>query len=261
MDKPASGPERSSAGDPVRTLELLWRAPGEARSTRGPKQRTTVDAVAAAALEIADTEGLGALTIRAVAAKLGIAPMAIYTYVSGKAELLDVMLDTVYGRMPRADLSGVPWRKRVSTIAAENRDLLAEHPWVVQLATTRPPLGPGTMAKYEHELGAFDGLGLTDLDMDSALTYVLGFVTSVARIAIDTRNARDASGMSDHAWWERAEPLLAKVFDAEQFPLAARVGTAAGQTHDSAYSADHAYEFGLVRVLDGLAPVIENAAG
>ena len=260
VEKPASGSERSSAGDPARTLELLWRTPGEARVTRGPKQRTTVDAVAAAAVEIADTDGLGALTIRAVAAKLGIAPMATYTYVPGKAELLDVMLDTVYGQMARADLTGMHWRERVSTIAAENRTLLDEHPWVVQLATTRPPLGPGMMTKYEHELGAFDGLGLTDLDMDSALTYVLGFVTSVARIAIDARNARRDSGISDHAWWERAEPLLAKVFDAEQFPLAARVGTAAGQAHDSAYSADHAYEYGLARVLDGLVSVIEGTA-
>jgi hypothetical protein len=97
--------------------------------------------------------------------------------------------------------------------------------------------------------------------MDSALTYVLGFVTSVARIAIDARAARADSGISDHAWWERAEPLLAKVFDADSFPLAARVGAAAGQAHDSAYSAQHAYEFGLARVLDGLASVIEGTAG
>jgi AcrR family transcriptional regulator len=259
-DKPA-GADRSSAGDPVRTLELLWRDPGEPRTTRGPKQRTSVDAVVAAAVEIADTDGFGALTMRSVAASLGIASMATYTYVPGKAELLDLMLDTVYGRMPRANLAGMPWRDKVSTIAAENRAMLEEHPWMVQLATTRPPLGPGMMAKYEHELSAFDGLGLIDLDMDSALTYVLGFVTSVARIAIDARAARADSGMSDHAWWERAEPLLAKVFDADRFALAARVGAAAGQTHDSAYSAEHAYEFGLARVLDGLASVIEGTAG
>ncbi|PRC41315.1 TetR family transcriptional regulator, partial [Mycobacterium sp. ITM-2017-0098] len=93
MEKPAFGSERtfgserSSAGDPARTLELLWRTSGETRATRGPKQRTTVDAVVAAAIDIADTDGLGALTIRSVAARLGIAPMATYTYVPGKAEL------------------------------------------------------------------------------------------------------------------------------------------------------------------------------
>jgi AcrR family transcriptional regulator len=256
VDKPA-GADRSSAGDPVRTLELLWRSPGEPRATRGPKQRTTVDAVVAAAVDIADTDGLGALTIRSVAATLGIAPMATYTYVPGKAELLDLMLDTVYAQMPRTDLSGMHWRDKISTVASENHALLQAHPWVVQLATTRPPLGPGMVAKYDHELSAFDGLGLSDLDMDSALTYVLGFVTSVARISVDTRNALADSGMSDHLWWE---PLLAKVFDADRYPLAARVGAVAGQAHDSAYSAEHAWEFGLARVLDGMAAVIEGTA-
>ncbi|WP_039817739.1 TetR/AcrR family transcriptional regulator [Nocardia otitidiscaviarum] len=252
--------ERSSAGDPARTLELLWREPGRGGSARGPKQRTTVDAVVSAAIRIADTEGLGALTMRSVAAALGLTPMATYTYVPGKAELLDLMLDSVYQHMPRGDIAGKPWRERVSAIAAENRDMLAAHPWVAYVPTTRPPLGPGVAAKYEHELSAFDGLGLTDLEMDSALTHVLGFVNSVARIAIDTRTAAADSGMSDHEWWERAAPVLERVFDAERYPLGARVGAAAGQAHDAAYSADHAYEFGLARVLDGLAALIENPA-
>ncbi|MFC9998346.1 TetR/AcrR family transcriptional regulator [Nocardia sp. NPDC127526] len=250
--------ERSGAGDPVRTLELLWREPGQGGPARGPKQRTTLDAVIAAAIEIADAEGLNALTMRSVAAKLGVTPMATYTYVPGKAELLDLMLDTVYQRMERTDLTGMPWRERVSAIAAENRAMLAEHPWVAYLPTTRPPLGPGVTVKYDHELQAFDGLGLSDLDMDSALTHVLGFVNSVARIAIDSARAAADSGESDHEWWERAAPLLERVFDAGRYPLAARVGATAGQAHDSAYSAEHAYRFGLARVLDGLAALIEN---
>ncbi|GAB4589513.1 TetR/AcrR family transcriptional regulator [Nocardia sp. IFM 10818] len=250
--------ERSGAGDPVRTLELLWREPGQGGPTRGPKQRTTLDAVIAAAIEIADAEGLNALTMRSVAAKLGVTPMATYTYVPGKAELLDLMLDTVYQRMERTDLTGMPWRERVSAIAAENRAMLAEHPWVAYLPTTRPPLGPGVTVKYDHELQAFDGLGLSDLDMDSALTHVLGFVNSVARIAIDSARAAADSGESDHEWWERAAPLLERVFDAGRYPLAARVGATAGRAHDSAYSAEHAYRFGLARVLDGLAALIEN---
>ncbi|MFI6867913.1 TetR/AcrR family transcriptional regulator C-terminal domain-containing protein [Nocardia sp. NPDC050406] len=259
-EKKRAGSERSSAGDPARTLELLWREPGQGGSVRGPKQRTTVDAVVAAAIEIADTEGLSALTMRSVAAKLGLTPMATYTYVPGKAELLDLMLDTVYQRMPRTDLTGMPWRDRVCAIAAENREMFDRHPWVAYLPTTRPPLGPGVAVKYEHELSAFDGLGLTDLEMDSALTYVLGFVNSVARIAIDTQRAAADSGMSDHEWWERAAPVLARVFDEARFPLGARVGAAAGQAHDSAYSAEHAYRFGLARVLDGLESLIEKSS-
>lgn len=250
--------ERSGAGDPVRTLELLWREPGSGAVTRGPKQRTTVDAVVDAALEIADGAGLGALTMRSVAAKLGLTPMATYTYVPGKAELVDLMLDTVYLRMERPDLTEMPWQERVSSIAAANRELLARHQWVAYLPTTRPPLGPGVTAKYDHELSAFDGLGLDDVSMDAALTYVLGFVTSVARIAIDTEHAAAESGLSDHDWWQRAAPLLERVMPPERYPLATRVGAAAGQAHDSAYSAEHAYAFGLARVLDGLSELMEN---
>ncbi|MEV6319925.1 TetR/AcrR family transcriptional regulator C-terminal domain-containing protein [Nocardia sp. NPDC051787] len=250
--------ERSGAGDPARTLELLWRIPASSATGRGPKQRSSVDAVVAAAIEIADADGIGALTMRAVATKLGLTPMATYTYVPGKAELVDLMLDTVYAQMERADLTGLPWRERVTRVAAENRALLARHPWVAYLPTTRPPLGPGLAAKYDHELKAFDGLGLDDVAMDAALSFVLGFVTSVARIAIDTERAATDSAMSDRQWWERAAPVLARVFDAERYPLAARVGAAAGQAHDAAYSADHAYEFGLALVLDGLARRIEG---
>ncbi|MFD6162601.1 TetR/AcrR family transcriptional regulator [Nocardia sp. NPDC060256] len=241
----------------MRTLELLWRVPS-ATPVRGPKQRSSVDAVIAAAIELADAEGIGALTMRAVATELGLTPMATYTYVPGKAELIDLMVDKVYGEMDRADFADLPWRDRVATIAAENRAMLARHPWVAYLPTTRPPLGPGMAAKYDHELRAFEGLGLDDVTMDASVTYVLGFVTSVARIAIDTARAAADSAMSDHQWWERAAPLLAQVFDAERYPVGARVGAAAGQTHDSAYSADHAYDFGLARVLDGLAQLIEN---
>ncbi|GAA5101611.1 TetR/AcrR family transcriptional regulator [Nocardia iowensis] len=250
--------DRSSAGDPVRTLELLWRVPANQHPVRGPKQRSSVDAVVAAAIEIADADGIAALTMRAVATALGLTPMATYTYVPGKAELLDLMVDKVYGEMDRADLSELPWRERVTTIAAANRAMLARHPWVAYLPTTRPPLGPGVAAKYDHELRAFEGLGLDDVTMDASLTFVLGFVTSVARIAIDTARAAADSAMSDHQWWERAAPLLEKVFDPQRYPVGARVGAAAGQAYDSAYSADHAYEFGLARVLDGLAAIIEK---
>ncbi|MGW4714071.1 TetR/AcrR family transcriptional regulator C-terminal domain-containing protein [Nocardia sp. NPDC004260] len=253
--------ERSGAGDPVRTLELLWRIPSEPGTGRGPKQRSSVEAVVAAAIEIADVEGIAAVTMRAVANRLGLTPMATYTYVPGKSELIDLMLDTVYARMERTDLTGLPWRERVARIAAENRALLARHPWVAYLPTTRPPLGPGLAAKYDHELAAFADLGLDDLAMDTALTFVLGFVTSVARIAIDSARAAADSAMSDGEWWERAAPVLAQVFDARRYPLAARVGSAAGRAHDAAYSADHAYEFGLTLVLDGLARRIEGPSG
>jgi AcrR family transcriptional regulator len=78
--------------------------------------------------------------MRRVAQALGVVPMTLYTYVPGKAELLDLMLDAAYAGMPRTDTRGQPWRQRLAAIAAE-------HPWAATISTIRPPLGPGQMAK------------------------------------------------------------------------------------------------------------------
>ena len=166
--------KRSSAGDPARTLQLLWRDPA-AVPRHGPRQGLTIDAVVDAATEIADAEGLDAVTMRRVAQALSVVPMTLYTYVPGKAELLDLMLDAAYAGMARTDTSGQPWRQRLAAIAAENRALFEVHPWAAAVSTIRPPLGPGQMAKYEHELSAFDGLGLDDVTVDDCLAYRQGF--------------------------------------------------------------------------------------
>ena len=251
--------DRSSAGDPARTLKLLWREPRDPTDTRrGPRQGLTVERVVAAAIGLADTEGLGAVTMRQIAHVLGVVPMSLYTYVPGKAELLDLMLDTVYSQMPRSDLAGQPWRERLAAIAQENRELFGRHPWVAEVATSRPPLGPGAMAKYEHELGAFAGLGLDDVEMDAALTFLLGFVHGAARSAAEAAAVRQDSTMSEEQWWAANAPLLARVFDQDKYPTAARVGAAAGAAHGAAYSPEHAYVFGLRRVLDGLGVLIDT---
>jgi AcrR family transcriptional regulator len=249
--------ERSSAGDPARTLQLLWREPGPADSRRGPRQGLSVERVVATAIALADTDGLGSVTMRAIAQVLGVVPMSLYTYVPGKAELLDLMLDTVYHQMRRADLSGEPWRQRLAAVAQENRDLFTRHPWIADVSTSRPPLGPGLMAKYEHELSAFEDLGLSDIEMDAALTFLLGFVQAAARSAADAAAARQDSALSEEQWWAANAPLLTRVFDEAKYPTASRVGAAAGAAHGAAYDPDHAYTFGLQRVLDGLGALID----
>ncbi|WP_437743065.1 TetR/AcrR family transcriptional regulator C-terminal domain-containing protein [Sorangium sp. So ce302] len=116
------------------------------------------------------------------------------------------------------------------------------------------------MAKYEHELQALDGLGLDDVEMDAALTFLLGFVESCARAATSARASQRESAMSDEQWWAENAPLLARVFDAAKYPTAARVGAAAGAAQRGAYSAAHAYTFGLERLLDGLGALIDARA-
>ena len=239
-----------------RTIDLLWFE--EPASRRGRKKGLTVGQVVDAAITLADDEGLDAVSMRRVAQELGVVPMTLYTYVPDKAALLDLMLDAVYLRMPREDTSPASWRERLAAVAEDNRLLYDQHPWAAGLPQSRPPLGPGLMAKYEHELRAFDGAGLADGETDAALTYLLGFVQASARAAADARAAAECSRRSDHEWWAENGPLLAKVFDPETYPTAVRVGAAAGAELGGAFEPGHAYAFGLERVLDGLGVLIER---
>jgi AcrR family transcriptional regulator len=246
-------PPRSSAGDPARTLALLWRheVAGPA-ARRGPAPGLDVDAVVEAALGIADEVGVEALTMRAVATRLGVSAMSLYTYVPGKAELLDCVIDHVHAGLDRRPPTAPGWRGAAEAVARDEWALHLAHPWLARVATTRPVLGPGAMAAYEHGLHAFEGTALPDVDRDAALTLLLGFVRECARLHADALDAAAASGTDDTRWWEQVSPHLLTVMGPERYPLASRVGTAAGQAHGGAYDASHAFEWGLPRVLDGL---------
>lgn len=262
---------RSSAGDPARTLALLWRHELDAPSRRGPRQSLDVDAVVDAAVVLADRHGLDAVTMRAVADAVGVSTMSLYTYVPGKAELLDCMLDRLQGSQVVTgydagdegsdDGEGSPaprWRDRVRVVAEGEWAMHQAHPWLGRVATTRPVLGPGALAAYEHGLRAFEGTGLDDVERDAALTLLTGFVARCAVLHADALSAAADSRTDDRAWWETVSPELAAVMAPSRFPLAARVGTAAGQAHGAAYDAHHAFAFGLPVVLDGLDALVSR---
>ncbi|UNX54800.1 TetR/AcrR family transcriptional regulator C-terminal domain-containing protein [Georgenia sp. TF02-10] len=254
MTAPSAG-----SGDPARTIALLWRhSLPVAAPRRGPRQRLDVDTIVQRAVALADAEGLAAVTMRRVASAAGTAPMTLYTYVPGRTELVDLMLDHLYAQMHRADTTGRPWRERVRAVAEENRELFQAHPWAASVSTTRPTLGPGATAKYDHELAALDGLGLDDVTMDAALDWVLAFVQGWARSAAAAAATEDETAMDEQQWWATAGPLLAQVIDPAAFPLATRVGGAAGEVQGAAWDPGRAFEFGLSRVLDGLAPLIAS---
>lgn len=279
VDNDGVATEFSGGGDPARVAELLWGL--RERPRRGPKPRLTVEAVTGAAIAIADAEGIAALSMRRVAERLGVGVMSLYTYVPGKAELIDLMLDAVNAETARdgegtADgratgdaevVSGSGgeggsggWRERLERVARDNWSLYRRHPWMLQVATVRPVLGPNTVGKYDRELRAVEGVGLTDVEMDAVLTLVLGHVAGAARMLAEAGEARERSGVTDQEWWEANAPLLQKVFDAERYPVAARVGAAAGAAHQAASSPQHAFEFGLRRVLDGVEVLVRSRA-
>lgn len=249
-------PEITGTGDPAATMALLWRSPGAPRARRGPRPGLDLDRVVSAAVALADADGLAALSMRRLAAELGTAAMTLYTHVPGKAELVDLMYDSVLGELYRDDPTGrgdaAAWRARLTAVAQANWNLFLRHPWALHLATGRPPLGPSVMAKYERELAAVDGLGLSEVEMDLLVTLVNGFVRGTVSAAVERIAAERATGITDAQWWAATAPHVEKVFDRQRFPTAARVGPAAGADLQAAYDPDRSLAFGLERLLDGV---------
>lgn len=249
--------EYSGGGDPKRSIELMWGVQ-EQRPRRGPKPRLTVDRIAAAAIELADEEGLPALSMRRVAERLGVTAMSLYTYVPSKAELIDVMLDRVCAEPARPeDLPG-GWRARLEQVARENWALYRRHPWLLQVATSRPALGPNLVAKYDYELRALSDTGLDEIETDLTLSLVLDYVHGAVRGAVQADQVAQRSGMTDEQWWEEYAPLLEQVLDPERYPTAAHIGSVSGAEYAAPSAPERAFEFGLQRVLDGIEVLVRG---
>lgn len=131
------------------------------------------------------------------------------------------------------------------------------HAWLLRLPTGRAVLGPGAAAKYERELAAIDGSGLSDVEMDEVVALIGGHVVSSAGRVVEAAESLRDSGMTEEQWWRAHAPLLAAFADRERFPTAARVGAAAGRDHGAAYAPDGGFAFGLARILDGVALLID----
>lgn len=263
-----SGTEYAGRGDPRRSLELLWRR--AAAPTRGPKPALSVDAIVAAAIEVADTGGLAALSMRKVADQLGRSAMSLYTYVPGKAELLDLMVDAAIGEaVPQPPDPGTPWRDAVEGFARELWAMYERHPWVLQIAGARAALGPNEFDHFEATMSIVDGIGLSGLDMARVVSVVSGYVRGAAKAVADAIEAERITGISDDEWWTSRAPLLEELSASGNHPTLARLsaeGTFSQAQRDpddatpyTVFEALDAFEFGLQRLLDGIAVYVADA--
>ncbi|MFC4138590.1 MULTISPECIES: TetR/AcrR family transcriptional regulator [unclassified Microbacterium] len=230
-------------------IDLLWRDAPDAPSggRRGPRPKHSVGEVVDRAISLADDLGLAGLTVRALADSLGMTTMSVYTHVGSRDDLLVLMADRAHARMAAPPSADTGWRTRVRQVAEDNLALLRRHPWLLDVHDPRTALGPGTIAKYDRELHAFDGTTADDIARDAALSFVLDFVGAAAPRIM---RMPDDAGFGD-AWEQSAGPLARYI--GEDFPLARRVGAAAGEAMGAPYDARRAWEFGLDRVIAGLA--------
>jgi AcrR family transcriptional regulator len=139
------------------------------------------ESIVAAAIEIADTEGLEAVSIRRLATKLDTRPMSLYSHIERKGDLIDLMVDEVMGGsvLPESLPSG-DWRADLRRISQRTRENIRSHPWMIAVAFRRPFIGPNALRHIDQSLAAVSELPLPPERKRAVLlavdTYTLGFV-------------------------------------------------------------------------------------
>src|SRR5580692_7038824 len=153
MTEPAAGQRPLPPG-----LDLLWGR--RERGRRGPRPGLSADAIATAAILLADAEGLDTVSMARVAAKLGVTTMALYRYVANKDELFQLMWNASAIGTEHLVIEGDGWRSRLRAWAVIQREMLDLHPWITQMPMAAPPVAPNSMHFMERGLEAMDGTGL-----------------------------------------------------------------------------------------------------
>lgn len=228
-----------------RGIRALWGVDSKPR--RGPKPTVTVVEIASAAMEIADADGLEAVTMAAVAGRLGLTTMALYRYVDSRRDLIAVAADTALGSPPpRSRRTG--WRRQVEEWARAEFAQLQAHPWVLDIILEGPPSGPNTIAWMDSGMQAIGSTGLDSQSAASALLVVDGFVRSTVTQA---RQYGDGTG------WARA---LATVVTEDEFPaVSGALDAGTFDDDDETFPSEQDVGFGLRLVLDGIDSLVRSA--
>jgi AcrR family transcriptional regulator len=231
------------------SIEAAWGR--RERPTKGPRPALNLERIVEAAVRIADTEGLEAVSMAGVAAELGASTMGLYRYVAAKDELLALMVDSVLRSDPPTPEQG--WRSGLSSWAWAYHEALRRHPWVLRVPITAPPITPNLTIWLENGLRALRDTGLTEPEKLSVMLLLSGFVRNEATLAADLAAAPQQQIMP--SWGE----LLARLTDSDRFPAlhAALASEAFAQDDDP----DDEFVFGLERILDGVAALVESRSG
>lgn len=214
----------------------------ESKRTRIPLTRGRIVAVA---VGLADGAGLAAVTMRAVAAELGVEAMSLYNHVTNRADLLDGMVEAVFGEIESPDQS-LPWRDGVARSAESVRTVLHRHPWAVGILDSRRAPGAATLRRHDAVLGTLRRAGFSPGAAVRAVaaldSYVYGSVLTERSLPVGEND--DAGAL--------AAALTAAVSESD-FPYLVEVA----REHASGpggLDLDAAFQFGLSAILAGLEP-------
>lgn len=254
-------PVFAGQGDPEWSLTALWGEQEPVPARPGPRPTLSRDAIIAAAIEIADRDGLDGLSMQAVGRRLGRTAMALYTYVPGKAELLDLSYDRVHAELPTRYPIGRGWRVAARAWARDLGDFFLRHPWTLQISYARPVLGPNEQAMLETLIGILRHTGLSAPVVRRSVSALLHLVRGAAQTRIDARSAAQATGTASALWWRARAPRLQQVAPdfAQRFPhtawLAQHGPARTGGDPETYFirQADQAYQAGIELLLDGIA--------
>jgi AcrR family transcriptional regulator len=218
-------------------VELLWGT--QQRPRRGPKPALSLERIVAEAIDLADTEGLANLSMQRLAERLGFTKMSLYRYVPGKAELTALMLDTALGPPP-APADG--WRAGLQAWAETIFARYSAHSWTIDLTTGQRPIGPNELGWMEAALTALAGTGLTGAERLDTIVLLNGHVRSLVEQLAPPSSSADYTA-------QLTETMAAA---GDRYPAV----TAAFAEEAAANESGNALQFGIDRILDGLAALI-----
>jgi AcrR family transcriptional regulator len=262
--------EQRADRDPKRTMELLWRVVEPLRP--GPKPTLDVDQVLTAAIAVADKAGLSAVTMRAVAERLGKSTMSVYTYIPSRPDLLDLMYDHVLGELPTSYRTDNGWRSALETATSDQWTFYDRHPWVLDVNLARPALGPNSLAVFETHATILADTGLSAVEVTRAAGAIHVFVQNAIRAIHEAQRANTTSGLTDDEWWAIQLPLMNTVTERAdwqaRYPTLTRLESERAFDQPKRSTEDNTsylerdaidtFRFGLNCLLDGLAATIAS---
>jgi AcrR family transcriptional regulator len=223
--------------------------------TRGPRPAMTAAGIVAASVELADADGIGAVSMAKVAERLGFTTMSLYRYVSSKDDLLALMFDAAVGDAPkRGRRRG--WRAGLRRWAEGLFAVYRLHPWALDIPITGPPALPNQLAWLDRGLAELDGTGLEIGERLSVMLLLSGYVRNVAVLTRDIAGGHERAGSTPASVQADYETLLGSLVTARRFP--ALHAAVHGGLFTDGDPDDLEFEFGLSTILDGVAALIDR---